>query len=283
MNLPIGRLQFFRKRETRSVNQQKSPRKFPVWSWFWMILGILYFFLPLVATFVFSLKAKLHVLSFQAYANIFNDPTFVYNFSYSVLWAILTIVVGILLFVPTAFLIRLRVPQLRGVVEFITLLPFVVPAIVFVFGLVRTFSQPPLLIVNSPALLVAGYMVLSMPYMYRAVDTGLRSIDVRTLTEAGQSLGAGWASILFDIILPNIRVAILSGAFLTFAIVIGELILAQYLAKPAFAPYMAYMIQQKAYEPAAMAIVSFALTWAAMGIIQLVGRGTGQSQVGGGH
>jgi len=65
--------------------------------------------------------------------------------------------------------------------------------------------------------------------------------------------------------------------------VIGEYIIAQYLAKPAFAPYMAYMIQQKAYEPAAMAILSFALTWAALGIIQLVGRGRGQAQVPGGH
>lgn len=122
-----------------------------------------------------------------------------------------------------------------------------------------------------------------MPYMYSAIDTGLRAIDVRTLTEAAQSLGAGWGTILFRIILPNIRVAILSGAFLSFAIVIGELILAQYLVKPAFAPYMAYLIQQKAYEPAAMAIVSFALTWAAMGIIQLIGRGRGQAQIAAGH
>lgn len=254
-----------------------------LWSWIVMILGILYFFLPLLATFIFSLKAKLGVLSFKAYSNVFHDPAFVYNFSYSVLWAVLTIIVGLLLFVPTAYIIRLRVPKLRSAVEFITLLPFVIPAIVFVFGLVRTFSQPPLLIVNSPALLIAGYMVLSMPYMYRAVDTGLRAIDVRTLTEAAQSLGAGWGSILFDIILPNIRVAILSGAFLSFAIVIGEYILAQYLAKPAFAPFMAYQIQQKAYEPAAMAIISFALTWAALGIIALIGRGGGQAQVGGGH
>jgi putative spermidine/putrescine transport system permease protein len=254
-----------------------------VWWWIVMIIGILYFFLPLIATFVFSLKAKLGVLSFKAYINVFSDPDFVFNFMYSVLWAVLTIVVGILLFVPTAFLIRLKVPKARSAVEFITLLPFVIPAIVFVFGLVRTFSHPPLLIVNSPALLIAGYTVLSMPYMYRAIDTGLRAIDVRTLTEAGQSLGASWGAILFDIILPNIRVAILSGAFLSFAIVIGELIIAQYLAKPAFAPYMNYMIQQKAYEPAAMAIISFALTWIAMGVIQFVGRGRGQAQVGGGH
>ena len=109
------------------------------------------------------------------------------------------------------------------------------------------------------------------------------SLGLALLTRVGQSLGAGWGRILFDIILPNIRVAILSGSFLTFAIVIGELVLASYLAKPAFAPYMAYMIQQKAYEPAAMAIVSFALTWGALGIIQWVGRGSGQAQVGGGH
>lgn len=253
------------------------------WAWFWMVLGVLYFFLPLLATFLFSLRAQKGVLSFLAYQNILTDPDFIHSFSSSVLWAVLTIIVGILIFVPTAYLIRLRLPQFRTPVEFITLLPFVIPVIVYVFSLVRTFSQPPLLIVDSPALLIAAYTVVSMPYMYSAVDTGLRAIDVRTLTEAGQSLGAGWGTILFRIILPNIRVAILSGAFISFAIVMGELILAQYLVKPAFAPYMAFLMQQKAYEPAALAIVSFALTWACMGIIQLVGRGGNQAQIAGGH
>jgi putative spermidine/putrescine transport system permease protein len=253
-----------------------------LWSWFWMILGILYFFLPLLATFLFSLRAIKNQISIKAYQNVFSDPKFTTSFSASVMWAILTIIVGILIFVPTAYWVRLRLPKARTAVEFITLLPFVIPGIVYVFGLVKTYSQPPILIVDSPALLVAGYTVLSMPYMYRAVDTGLRSIDVLTLTEAAQSLGAGWGTILFRIILPNIRVAILSGAFLSFAIVIGEYTLAQYLAKPAFAPYMALLIQNKAYEPAALAIISFALTWTAMGIIEVVGRGR-QAQFVGGH
>jgi putative spermidine/putrescine transport system permease protein len=253
-----------------------------IFAWLVMILGILYFFLPLVATFVFSLRAKLGVLSFQAYLNVFDDPKFVRSFTASLLWATLTILVGILLFVPTAYWVRLKVPKARTAVEFITLVPFVVPAIVYVFGLVRTYSQPPLLIVDSPALLIAAYTILSMPYMYRAVDIGLRSIDVQTLTEAAQSLGAGWGTILFRIIIPNIRVSILNGAFLSFAIVMGEYILAQYLAKPAFAPYMAVLIQNRAYEPAALAVISFALTWACMGIIQFVGRGQ-QGQIAGGH
>jgi putative spermidine/putrescine transport system permease protein len=260
----------------------KKRRFGSAWAWFFMILGILYFFLPLLATFVFSLKAVLGHLSFQAYQNLFADPKFLTNFSASVIWALLSIALGILIFVPTAYWVRLRVPQYRSVVEFITLLPFVIPGIVYVFGLVRTYSHPPLLIVNSPFLLVAAYTILAMPYMYRAVDTGLRAIDVQTLTEAAQSLGAGWGTILFRIILPNIRVAILSGAFLTFAIVIGEYILAQYLVKPAFAPYMLTLIQNRAYEPAAAAIFSFALTWIALGILQFVGRGQ-QTQVAGGH
>jgi putative spermidine/putrescine transport system permease protein len=254
-----------------------------IWAWFFIIIGILYFFLPLLATFLFSLKAKLGVLSFQAYINVFNDPKFIRNFSGSLLWATLTIAVGILLFVPTAYWVRLKVPRARSAIEFITLIPFVVPPIVFVFGLVRTYSHPPLLIVDSPALLVAAYTIISMPYMYRAIDIGLRSIDVRTLTEAAQSLGAGWGTILFRIIIPNIRVAILNGAFLSFAIVLGEFILARYLVKPAFAPYMLDLGQNKAFEPAALAVISFALTWACMGIISLVGRGRGQAPVGGGH
>ena len=118
--------------------------------------------------------------------------------------------------------------------------------------------------------------------MYRAVDTGLRAIDVQTLTEAAQSLGASWPTILFRVIFPNVRVAVLGGAFLTFAIVIGELTLAQYLARPAFGPYLALMGQDRAYEPAALAIISFILTWGSIAIIQLLGRSApGQIQLGG--
>jgi putative spermidine/putrescine transport system permease protein len=256
------------------------------WAWLWIVLGVLYFLLPLIGTLNFSLRARRGVLSLDAYANVFKDPRFASTFIFSLEMAVLTIVVSLLLIVPTAYWVHLRVPQLRPFVEFVTLLPFVVPAIVLVFGLIKIFSRPPLALTNTAAttniLLIAGYVVLSLPYMYRAVDTGLRAIDVRTLTEAAQSLGATWPTILFKVIFPNVRVAILSGAFLTFAIVIGELTLAQYLARPAFGPYLALIGQDRAYEPAALAIISFALTWAFIGVIQYLGRrAPGVAQLGG--
>jgi putative spermidine/putrescine transport system permease protein len=108
--------------------------------------------------------------------------------------------------------------------------------------------------------------------MYRSVDNGLRSINVRTLTEAAQSLGAKWRTIVFRIIFPNLRVALLSGALLTFAIVIGELTVALYLGQHTFGPYMADLVRNKVSEPAALTVLSFGLTWGAMGIISYLTR-----------
>jgi putative spermidine/putrescine transport system permease protein len=120
--------------------------------------------------------------------------------------------------------------------------------------------------------------------MYRAIDVGLRTIDVQSLTEASQSLGAGWVRTLWQVILPNIRVSLLSGAFLTLAIVIGEYTIATFLARPAFGPYLSLIGGNKAYEPAAAALISFGLTWIAMGLIALLGRGSRvRVQVAGAH
>jgi putative spermidine/putrescine transport system permease protein len=117
--------------------------------------------------------------------------------------------------------------------------------------------------------------------MYRSVDNGLRAMDVRTLTEAAQSLGAGWPTILARVIFPNLRAALLSGALLTFAIVVGELTLATFLNRPAFGPYLALIGNQQTYEPAALAIVTFGLTWLAMILINVFTGGAKNATVTG--
>jgi len=255
------------------------------WAWLWLTLGLLYFLVPLLATFLFSLRAKKGVLSFLAYRHIFSDPQFLQTFSFSLEMAVITIVFGLALIIPTAIWVHLRFPRARTLIETFALLPFVIPPIVLVFGLIRLYSRPPLALVTSPALLVAGYIVLSFPYIFRAVDTGLRAVDLRALTEASQSLGAKWNTTLFRVVLPNIRAALLSAAFLTFSIVVGELTLAVMLAWPAFGPYMALVGRDLAYEPAALSIISFLLTWGSIALMQVLGRRFGGqgSAAGGVH
>jgi len=247
-------------------------------AWLAIILGVIYFLAPLIATFEFSLRLKRDEYSFEAYRLVFASGNFQASFLYSTIVALVTIVIGVALVVPTAYWVQLRLPKLRGVVEFITLLPLVIPAIVLVFGYIRLYDSSSILPLTGSAfgtdiLLTLGYVGLAMPYMYRSVDTGLRAIDVRTLTEAAESQGANWPTILWRVILPNIRSAILSGSFLTFAIVIGEFTFASLLNRPAFGPYLQLVGASRAYEPAALAVMAFAITWACMGLIQLLGRG----------
>jgi putative spermidine/putrescine transport system permease protein len=272
-------------RETRPAPRRPRGRAGSIVWWIVFILGFLYFFLPLLGTFAFSMRAQ---PLFSAYAVVVDDPQFGRTLFYSFVIGVITIIVSIILIVPTAYWVRLRLPRLRPYIEFITLLPFVIPPIILVFGLLRSYSGGPIPLAGSDfgsdVLLVAAYVVLSFPYMYRAVDTGLRSIDVRSLTEASQSLGAGWFTILVRVIFPNLRVSLLSGAFLTLAIVVGEFTIATFLGRPAFGPYISLLGGNKAYEPAAVSLISFGLTWIAMGVIAVIGRSPrGRIQIAGAH
>jgi putative spermidine/putrescine transport system permease protein len=246
-------------------------------AWLAFAFGALYFLVPLVATFEFALRIRRGQYTFDAFEIVLKDPRFQATFSYSTMIALATIVVGTLLVVPTAYWVRLRLPQLRPVVEFITLLPLVIPAIVIVFGYLRMYNSSSFLPLTDTEmgtniLLTFGYATLALPYMYRSVDAGLQAIDIHSLTEAAENLGARWPTILFRIILPNIRVAVLSGALITFAIVIGEFTVASLLSRPAFGPYLQLIGANRAYEPAALAIIAFAITWACMGLIQIFAR-----------
>jgi putative spermidine/putrescine transport system permease protein len=171
---------------------------------------------------------------------------------------------------PTAYWVHYRMPRWRPIVEFFTLMPFVVPAVVLVFGMARLYSRVSFM-VELPVLLIGGYVVLSFPYMFRAVDAGLRAIDVRTLTEAAQSLGAGWRIILFQVIFPNLRVAILSSVS-HFRHVMGEFTFASLLSFDAFGPYGRDRRNGCLY-PQALSVISFLITWACIIALQRLAKG----------
>jgi putative spermidine/putrescine transport system permease protein len=115
-------------------------------------LGCVYFFLPLVGTIEFSLRMRRGEYSLDAYRVVLADPAFRATFGFSALMALLTILIGVLIVVPTAYWVRLKLPRWRPVVEFVTLLPLVIPPIVIVFGYIRMFNTSSLLpLTGAPA------------------------------------------------------------------------------------------------------------------------------------
>ncbi len=244
----------------------------------WLVLGAAYFLIPLIATFLFSVRDTQtgKCCSLAAYGTILHDPQFWTTIKLSFRLSIETIVVSLLLFVPTIYWVHLRLPRLRPVVAFMALIPFVVPPIILVVGLLGFFKDtlhaPFWFLGNPNYFLVTAYVILAFPYVFFSLDAGFRAIDVHTLTEASQSLGASWRTTLLRVILPNIKVAALSAAFLTLAIVMGEFTIATLSAFSTFPTYIQYINETQAYPAAAVSLMSFMITWAAMLSLLLIGR-----------
>ena len=256
----------------------------------WLLLGAAYFIIPLVATMIFSLQSGTNSsYSLSAYGTVIHDHTFWKTLQLSVELALETIAISLILLVPTAYWVHLKLPRVRPYIEFMTILPFVVPPIILVVGLLKFYNgtiHAPLWFLEKPHyFLTSAYVILAFPYVYRSLDAGFRAIDIHTLTEASQSLGASWRTTMGRVILPNIRTAALGGAFLTLAIVMGEFTIASLSAFFTFPTYIQQVNQEKVYEAAALSLISFGITWAAMLGLLFVGRGSGRnrSQLAGGR
>jgi putative spermidine/putrescine transport system permease protein len=148
--------------------------------------------------------------------------------------ALFTVLGMMALLVTTMTWSYLRVPRMRRVIEFLCLLPLAIPAVVLVVGIAPIYRELRVNISSSPLLLSLVYLVLVLPYAYRSIDGGLRSVDVSTLADAARSLGAGWARVMFQIIFPNIRTAILAASVLSVALVLGEYTISSLLSYRTF-------------------------------------------------
>lgn len=148
--------------------------------------------------------------------------------------ALATVLGMLVLLATTMTWTQLRVPRMRRVIEFLCLLPLAIPAVVLVVGIAPIYRELRVNVSSSPLLLAFVYLVLVLPYAYRAIDGGLRSVDVATLADAARSLGAGWPRVMFQVIFPNIRTALLSAAVLSVALVLGEYTISSLLSYRTF-------------------------------------------------
>ena len=206
----------------------------------WLVVGLigLFFALPMVGMVEFTTRAPGGGRTLDTWATLFNFG--VIDADYPGLKAgvlasggltLLTVVIMLFMLVPTMTWVRLRLPGVRRTVEFICLLPLTIPAIVLVVGLAPVYAWVAYFLGESSLWLAFAYVVLVLPYAYRALDAGLSAIDVKTLAEAARSLGAGWPTVMWRIILPNVRTAVLSAAFLSVALVLGEFTIASLFSR----------------------------------------------------
>ena len=196
-----------------------------------VLLGFAAFFLlPLGAMVAYSFRGTVPgTHSLNAWTQIVDDKTLLGAIEITLELAAISAAVMLVLLVPTMIWVHLRLPWLTRVIEFLCLLPLTVPAIVLVVGLAPVYRQIRIYYSLSALMLFGIYVVLALPYAYRAIASGLESIDARTLSEAARSLGASWFRTMTRVIIPNLGQAILNATLLTVALVLGEFTIASLL------------------------------------------------------
>jgi putative spermidine/putrescine transport system permease protein len=194
----------------------------------------LFFLLPLLAMARFSLEgATLGTWSLSAWRQIASYqntevPPLLSAIEITLELAVITCTVMLVLLLPTMVWVRLRVQWLSRTIEFLCMLPLTIPAIALVVGLGEIYNK--IRHISLSALMLFWvYVILALPYAYRALAAGLTAIDVPTLSEAARSLGASWFTVMVRVIAPNMRAAILNALILTAGVVLGEFTIAYLL------------------------------------------------------
>ena len=234
-------------------------------------LTVIFFLTPIFASIRYSVVGDHNSLTLSAYGAIFSDPQFFASLLISLKIALGTVFITIALVTPTVIWARLRRPEFITTLEAISLLPMIVPAVVVALGVLNAFSSLPNFIMGSPVILILEYVVLALPYTFRAIDSGVGSIDLKTLVEASRSLGAGWFSALKSVVLPNLRSAIISAVFLCSAFVFGEFAVASLMSFTTFPVWLVQVGAARADESVALSVVALVLTWAALTLVSIVG------------
>lgn len=191
-----------------------------------------------------------------AWALLATDPLLRGAIGTSLLLSLLTVVGMLVLLVPTLVWVRLRVPRLSRTVEFLCLLPLTVPPLVIIVGLTNVTAWLSYLFGDTPSWLAFLYVVLVLPYAYRALDAGLAAIDVTTLAEAARSLGAGWFTVIVSVVVPNIKTALISASFISIALVLGEYTFASLLNFDTLQVAIALQSKSNAQESVAASLAS---------------------------
>lgn len=241
-----------------------------------------FFVIPLLSMLYFSVRFPLSgKWTAKAWQSVIDLPALAAEnpASYGPLWeglrnsavlVVLTVAMMLVLLVPTMTWIRLRATWLARPMEFICLLPLTIPAIVLVVGLGPVYRVVSSLLSTNAIWLCFIYVIWVLPFAYRALDAGLGAIDVTTLSEAARSLGASWLRVMWQVVLPNIRSAVVSASFISIALVLGEFTFAQLLARNNLQTGIFLVSQTNGQLAVTMSLVALVLVFVLLLVLSLL-------------
>ena len=194
------------------------------------------------------------------YSDAWHDDSLRAAFLRSLKVAGLTSVLATAIGVLAAYaLTRRRFRGSNGLTAFM-LVPMVVPPIVIAVALLMLFRKGPVQVDLSLWTVIAGHVVISLPYALLLLIPRIAGID-RRLEEAARDLGASGLTTFRRIIFPLITPAILSSLLIAFVISIDEYAIASFLSanSETYPVYLFGQIRQAEHLPPMIPVASVML------------------------
>ncbi len=218
-------------------------------------LSLMIFIFPLSGATIFSFRGNGGKgYSFANYEWLIHQDGFWPNLFISLKLALLAGLLNLILMVPTMVYLHLKGEKWKPLVDFLCILPLIIPVVSLAIG--AQIAMPGVL-QNTEYELVFFFVIISLPYTFRALDTSLSSVALKTLVEAARSLGSSWFTTIARVILPSIRSGITGALFLCFALSIGEYTITSLLHWDTFPTWTVVAAQQNILGAIAISIFSF--------------------------
>ncbi|OTN89746.1 hypothetical protein A5819_002244 [Enterococcus sp. 7E2_DIV0204] len=208
------------------------------------ILGI-YYLTPLIMTGVYAFgdewgKSLLPTnFTFHWFNELFNDQAFFLSIIRSFILSTIVLVMILIVMIPSVIIIYLHYPKIDKLLQSISVLPYAIPGVILVTALLKTYSKT-----GVPMFVVLCGTLLISPIMYMGIRNSLQAINTKQLIEAGQMLGSNMITIIFKVVLPNLRVGIVLSSIMVFSGVFGEYVLTNLLIGGRFETLRIYMLRR---------------------------------------
>ena len=157
------------------------------------------------------------------YVEVASDPSFRRAFATSLFVATMACMACVAIGLPLAYAVfRAGSARVRAVARALYQLPVALPALVLAFGYILVFSSDTLPWLGSVWLLIAGHIVLGLPYFLQTVVADMQRLGLRVQEDAAESLGSNAWQRFMHVVLPALRHSLLSGLIIVAALSIGE-------------------------------------------------------------
>lgn len=172
---------------------------------------------------------------------------------------------------------------LKQVFDYMLLLPIAIPPMVIAIGALQTYNNASFSFLGSWQIVLAGHLVLTLPFMLSSVMINMEGINFEKMEEAAEILGAKGYQKVFYVLLPNLAPGVLSGSLMVFARSLSEYEFSLFLStfEMRTFPVTLYEAFQRetGFTSAASALIIYATALSVLGITLVAERRRWRSQV----